>query len=201
MAGMQERKGLKMAREMVRQGGRSARIQKEVHTATRALLEAVGRAALTVPMIADRAGVTPSTIYRRWGDLNQLLADVAVERLRPIADPDDTGSTAGDLENFVVGYADEMSSKVGRAVLRDILAESEGDLAAVKCCQFTYDHLGMIADRAAQRGEPPLDVPGIIDEVVAPIIYHVLFRDRQVNPDYCRALLAHLPQQASRAAA
>lgn len=190
-----------MAREMIRQGGRSARIQKEVQAATRALLEEVGRAGLTVPMIADRAGVTPSTIYRRWGDLNQLLADVAVERLRPIADPEDTGSTAGDLEAFTVSYADEMSSKVGRAVLRDILAESEGDAATVKCCQFTYDHLSVIADRAAARGEPPLDVPAIVDEVVAPIIYHVLFRDRDVTPEYCRELLARLPAGRGRAAA
>lgn len=189
-----------MAREMVRQGGRSARIQSEVHAATRTLLEAVGRADLTVPMIAEQAGVTPSTIYRRWGDLNQLLADVAVERLRPIADPDDTGSTAGDLAAFIVQYADEMSSKVGRAVLRDILAESEGDIAAVKCCRFTYDHLSIIAARAARRGEPPLDIGAIVDQTVAPIVYHVLFSDRAVTADYCRELLARLPLEARAAA-
>ena len=190
-----------MAREMIRQGGRSARIQNEVQAAVRALLEEVGRAALTVPMIADRAGVTPSTIYRRWGDLNQLLADVAVEKLRPIADPEDTGSTAGDLEAYIVGYADEMSSKVGRAVLRDILAESDGEVAAVKCCRYTYDHLAVIAARATRRGEPPIDVPGIVDQVVAPIIYHVLFSDRDVNAGYCRELLARLPLNRGRAAA
>ena len=79
-----------MAREMVRQGGRSARIQEAVHPATQALLNEVGRGEINVPMIAERAGVTPSTVYRRWGDLAQLLADTAAERLRPIADPDDT---------------------------------------------------------------------------------------------------------------
>ena len=182
-----------MPKEMVRQGGRSARIQKEVHAATRALLEQMDRAALTVPMIADRAGVTPSTIYRRWGDLGQLLADVAVERLRPISDPDNTGSTAGDLEAFILQYAEEMSSKVGRALLRDVLAESETDAAAVKCCQFTYQHLEAIAARSAARGEIPIDVPDTVDAVVTPIVYHILFRDRDVTPDYCRSLLARLP--------
>jgi len=190
-----------MAREMIRQGGRSARIQKEVHAATRALLEEVGRGALTVPMIAERAGVTPSTVYRRWGDLGQLLADVAVERLRPIADPDDTGSTAGDLEAYVLEYAEEMSSKVGRAVLRDVLAEAADDVAAVKCCRFTYGHLGVIAARAAARGETPPNVPEIIDTVISPIVYHILFRDRDVTPEYCRELLAKLPPPERRAAA
>src|ERR1700754_4261677 len=90
-----------MAREMIRQGGRSARIQEAVHGATQALLDEAGRSAINVPMIAERAGVTPSTIYRRWGDLAQLLADTAAERLRPVTDPDDTGSLAGDLSAFV----------------------------------------------------------------------------------------------------
>jgi len=190
-----------MAREMVRQGGRSARIQKEVHATVRALLEKLDRSALTVPMIAEQAGVTPSTIYRRWGDLGQLLADVAVERLRPIADPDDTGATASDLDAFIVQYAEEMSSKVGRAVLRDILIESDGDSAAYKCCQFTYDHLTVIAGRAAGRGEAPFEVAEIIDHVVSPIVYHILFRDRDVTPAYCRELLAHIPFDTSRIAA
>lgn len=39
-----------------------------------------GREGLTVPAIAERAGVTPSTIYRRWGNLRELLSDVAVQR-------------------------------------------------------------------------------------------------------------------------
>ena len=66
-----------MAREMIRQGGRSARIQEAVHRATQALLKEVGRGEINVPMIAERAGVTPSTVYRRWGDLTQFLADSA----------------------------------------------------------------------------------------------------------------------------
>ena len=142
-----------MARELVRQGGRSARIQEAVYLATQALLKEVGRSEINVPMIAERAGVTPSTVYRRWGDLAQLLADAAAERLRPVADPDDTGSLAGDLRAFVVQYAEEMSSPVGRALLRDVLAEKESDFAAARCCAYTTDHLQTLNRRALKRGE------------------------------------------------
>ncbi|MDR3373422.1 MAG: TetR/AcrR family transcriptional regulator [Ancalomicrobiaceae bacterium] len=190
-----------MAREMIRHGGRSARIQNEVHAATRALLEVTDRSELTVPMIAERAGVPPSTIYRRWGDLSQLLADVAVERLRPIADPDDTGATMGDLEAFVVQYAEEMSSAVGRRLLRDVLADAENETSATKCCRFTYDHLEVIAGRAVARGEPGIDIGLVIDRVIAPIVYHILFRDRDVEPDYCRQLLATVEVGGLRTAA
>ena len=58
---------------IARPGGRSARVQAAVHGATSALIAEHGRAAVTVPMIAARAGVTPSTIYRRWGELADLL--------------------------------------------------------------------------------------------------------------------------------
>ncbi|NWE73817.1 helix-turn-helix transcriptional regulator, partial [Pseudomonas gingeri] len=64
-------------KESIRPGGRSARVQESIHAAVRALLEEQDRSTLTVPQIAARAGVTPSTIYRRWGDLSELLADVA----------------------------------------------------------------------------------------------------------------------------
>ena len=70
-------------KENRRTGGRSARVQESIHAAVRALLEERDRADLTVPQIAARAGVTPSTIYRRWGDLSALLADVALERMLP----------------------------------------------------------------------------------------------------------------------
>ena len=178
-----------MAREMVRQGGRSARIQEAVHRATQALLSEVGRGEINVPMIAERAGVTPSTVYRRWGDLTQLLADTAAERLRPVADPDDTGSLAGDLRAFVLQYAEEMGSAVGQALLRDVLAETESDVAAVRCCAYTTQHLQTLNSRALARGEPSFPVDEALDVLIAPIIYRILFSNGETSADYVQGLL------------
>ncbi|MDX3927413.1 MAG: TetR/AcrR family transcriptional regulator C-terminal ligand-binding domain-containing protein [Shinella sp.] len=177
-----------MPREMLRQGGRSARIQAEVHSTVQELLKSVDRSEITVPMIAEKAGVTPSTIYRRWGDLSELLADVAVSRMRPIADPEDTGAMASDLEAFIVQYAEEMSSRVGRAMLLDIVGSLAGG-AAAQCCQYTYHHLETLRERALARGEVPFDLDEAVDRVVAPIVYHILFGDRDPSPDYCRSLV------------
>ena len=70
-----------------RPGGRSARIQATVYQTVKGLLETMPREELSFPLIAAQAGVTPSTLYRRWGDIQQLLADVAVEIIRPTAPP------------------------------------------------------------------------------------------------------------------
>ena len=180
-------------KERIRAGGRSARIQSAVHEAVKRLSAAVDRDALTVPQIAAEAGVTPSTIYRRWGDLPALLADVAVERLRPVSDPEDTGAVATDLRAFIEQYAEEMSSPVGQAMMRDVLAPS-GESFPGLCCTFTRGHLETIAARAKARGEEAFDIEEVIDQVVAPIVYHILFGDRAVTPAYCRQLLARLRQ-------
>ncbi|SHK06844.1 transcriptional regulator, TetR family [Bradyrhizobium lablabi] len=189
-------------KERVRVGGRSARIQSAVHDAVRRLSAETDRDELTVPQIAAEAGVTPSTIYRRWGDLAALLADVAVERLRPIADPEDTGAVTSDLRAFIEQFMEEMSSPVGRALVRDVFSPP-GETYPVQCGGFTREHLTTIVSRAKARGEAAFDIDEVIDHVVAPIIYHILYGDRELTLDYCHALLDRvqsMPAETARPA-
>lgn len=174
-------------KESLRPGGRSARVQAAVHAAVRALIAESGRAELTLPAIAARAGVTPSTLYRRWGTLQDLLADVAVERLRPEGEPADTGTTRGDLDAWLEQFADEMDSELGRAMTRDVLACSAA--MAPRCGDFTRRQIAIIAARAAARGEPSLDVDAVMDFVVAPVVYRILFDTTSVDAASRRALL------------
>jgi AcrR family transcriptional regulator len=185
----------------IRIGGRSARIQSAVHQAVKKLgaktdSNKTCRDELTVQQIAAEAGVTPSTIYRRWGDLPSLLADVAVERLRPISDPEDTGAVASDLRLFVEQFMEEMSSEVGRALIRDVFAA--GETPADQCAHFTHGHLTTIAQRAKARGETAFDVSEVVDHVVAPIIYHILFGTKQPSLDYCHSLLSRIKSLAPK---
>jgi AcrR family transcriptional regulator len=173
-----------------------------VHEAVRRLSAETHRDQLTVPQIAAEAGVTPSTIYRRWGDLAALLADVAVQRLRPIADPEDTGAVASDLRLFIEQFMEEMSSPVGRALIRDVFSPS-GETYPVQCGGFTREHLTTIISRAKARGEAAFDIDEVIDHVVAPIIYHILYGDRELTLGYCHSLLDRvrsLPAERARPA-
>jgi len=164
-----------------------------VHAAVQGLQQDVGRAALTVPLIATRAGVTPSTIYRRWGDLADLLADVAVERMRPDMEPPDTGTLAGDLEAWSLQYLDEMTSDVGRAMVRDVLAGSappDGQPVPCRCFEFTASQVDTILARARERGEAGLPTTdAVMDGVVAPIIYRLLFAPEPPDAAWLQARL------------
>lgn len=169
-----------------RPGGRSARVQASVHAAARGLLARSDRAAVTIPMIAAAAGVTPSTIYRRWGDLQEVWADLALQRLRPDGEPADTGDGRRDLQAWVEQYADEMSSEPGRELLRDVLAAQKG---AGQCCTFTKQQIEVIAGRARARGEAFPELGVVMDRVIAPIVYRILF-DEPADSDHIRSLIA-----------
>ena len=185
---------MSVAKTIPRPGGRSARVQAAVHAATSELIAEHGRAALTVPLIAARAGVTPSTIYRRWGDLAELLADVAVERLRPDGEPADTGSLAGDLLAWAEQYADEMSSEVGLLMMRDVVAAAGGVDAsglplACPCVAFTSGQIAAIVERGAARGEAVPQVEVVMDTVVSPVVYRALFGPAIVSRERVRGLV------------
>ncbi|MEV0523387.1 TetR/AcrR family transcriptional regulator [Streptomyces sp. NPDC050439] len=174
---------------MVRPGGRSARVQESVHAAVRELQAELGREALTVPLVAARAGVTPSTVYRRWGDLQELLSDVAVEHLRPEALPADLGALRADLGAWAEQFLDEMASPPGRAYIRDALLGDPDGSNAGQCSAYAAEQISVVLARAAERGEAAPDTEWVMDQVVAPMMYRILFRPSQLDAVYARALV------------
>ncbi|MGE8146592.1 TetR/AcrR family transcriptional regulator [Pseudomonas frederiksbergensis] len=156
-------------KEGLRPGGRSARVQESIHSAVRALLEEQERSTVTVPQIAARAGVTPSTIYRRWGDLSVLLADVALARMRPDSEPANTGSLRGDLRAWGEQYLDEMSSELGRNLLRDVQCSPTPGF----CAAIIGGQLQTILDRYPDQPLPSVD--RLINLISAPTVFRVLF--------------------------
>lgn len=165
---------------VVRPGGRSARIQNAVHQAVRDLEQLLPRDELTLPRIAEHAGVTPSTLYRRWGNLTELLADVNLERMREDAPPADTGSLAGDLLAWSEQYYEEMRSQPGQVMLRDVVASSDGDRRR-SCCNLTREQMNAMLQRAQRRGEATPAVETLMERLVAPLVYYLLYDDQRVD--------------------
>ena len=158
-------------KEGLRPGGRSARVQESIHSAVRELLEEQERSTLTVPQIATRAGVTPSTIYRRWGDLSALLADVALERMRPDSEPAATGSLRGDLRAWAEQYLDEMSSEPGRNMMRDVQCSSTPGY----CVNILSGQLQIILDRHRHSETALPSIDRLLNMLVAPTVFRILF--------------------------
>jgi AcrR family transcriptional regulator len=173
-----------------RPGGRSARIQEAVHTATKELLAATNRDDLTIPAIAARAGVNPTTVYRRWGDLPALLSDVAADRFRQTEPPAETGSLEGDLAAWAEQFLEEMASGPGRSYVADVLAgDATGDNAGI-CARYAAESVATIVQRFPAVPTPATDE--VLDHVVAPILYRILFTRDRPTAAYAAGLVSRL---------
>jgi AcrR family transcriptional regulator len=172
-------------KEGLRPGGRSARVQESIHSAVRELLEEQERSTLTVPQIAVRAGVTPSTIYRRWGDLSALLADVALERMRPDSEPAATGSLRGDLQAWAEQYLDEMSSEPGRNMMRDVQRSTTPGY----CASILSGQLQIILDRHRHNEAALPSVDHLLNMVVAPTVFRILFAAEPLEVEQLHTLI------------
>src|SRR5262245_8153273 len=105
-----------------RPGGRSARVRAAVLAAASELLLEKGPHGVTMPEVAQRAGVAVTSLYRRWGDVASLLMDVSVERLTTERPLPDTGSIAGDLRTWAKSIAAGLRTDEGSVFFRVLVA-------------------------------------------------------------------------------
>ncbi|OON42121.1 TetR family transcriptional regulator [Izhakiella australiensis] len=182
----------KKSRPGPRPGGRSALVQAAVHRAVREIQAEGDEAQLTFPAIAVRAGVTPSTLYRRWGTLPELLSDVMVENLRPDKAPEDLGCFRADLSAWIEQYIEEISSVPGRNMLRTVLCADKTQ-NNVQCATYTLQQIEMLRSRALARGEKVPSADTVLDRLVAPLVYRLLFSAETPGPQHIARLVDAMP--------
>ena len=100
----------------IQSGPRSATVVSAVSGAVIDQLSAVGYPAMTMESIARIAGVSRTTLYRRWPTKAALLATVVEPRLRSYDDFRPTGHTERDLVLLMQMLRDNAQRPDGRAL-------------------------------------------------------------------------------------
>jgi AcrR family transcriptional regulator len=173
-----------------RPGGRSARVRAAVHRAVEELLGAEGDA-LTLPAVAARAGVHATTLYRRWGSVGELLADVATSRFSGDVVVPDTGSLRGDLERWAADVATDLGDPDVLALMRAAIGAG-GEQGACACRGDREDQLAAMIERERARGNAVPTVERAADALLAPLYYRAVFTERAGTPEWARGLVDHL---------
>lgn len=153
-----------------RTGGRSAAVIHNVRTAVEELVEEKGQDRVTVPMIAERAGVNPTSIYRRWGDLPTLINDIATYQLDPSRPLPEKGDLRSDLTEWTRELVEHYRNPVNAALLRGG-ASAAGERQS-NCLRNRRIEANVLLERHPDSGVTADD---ILDVVVAPVIYRVIF--------------------------
>ncbi len=121
------------------------------------LLAEAGYARLTLGAVAERAGVSTATVYRRWPTKRELILAVAGQIADAEAQDADTGSLNGDLRGLFAQKRRLFAGKVGAALVA-LIGESahDPDLAAAvrqSILDPTRDHLSAILSRDSERAQ------------------------------------------------
>ena len=171
-----------------RPGGRSSRIRAAVLAATAEVLDEVGFERIELPAVARRAGVHPTTIYRRWHTKVRLVGEALLERSQTLSPTPDTGSLAGDLRSLLSDGAILIRTPAVAALFQVLVAGPTDAAAefAVARDRFWTAHIAeasTIVKRAVARSELPAetDPAALIDLVLAPVLLRLLLMGQELE--------------------
>lgn len=174
-----------------RPGGRSARVRAAVHRAVEELLAENPAEALTIPVIAARAAVHPTTVYRRWGSRGELLSAVAASRFSGDIVVPDTGTLRGDLERWVTDVATDLADPDVLALMRAAVGAARPGGGSA-CVADRHAQLAAMLERERSRGGVSPGVERAADALLGPLYYRAVFTDHPAEPGWARDLVSAL---------
>ncbi|MET0910124.1 MAG: TetR/AcrR family transcriptional regulator [Ilumatobacteraceae bacterium] len=175
---------------------RSKELDASILTATLELAAEVGINGMSMDDLAQRAGVSKASIYRRWPSKELLVIDALRSAMGPL-DTVDTGDVGADLRAILGDLVARFSSKDRmRDVLPHLIEVATHDPALrVELDAYTQLRrvpMRTILERGVARGEisPDVDLDTLIDALLGPIIYRRLLTGGTIDTAFIERLLA-----------
>lgn len=166
---------------------RDARFDQAILEAGAGLIGAHGIGGFSVDAVAEAAGCSKATIYRRWSTKEALLLDVW-RGLASSAETPDTGSLRDDLLAYVGGLASAIHSGPLAKVLPQMMAVAMVDEAfATEYRAFRRERrrpFREIVAHGVARGELPADTDpdSLHDLLIGPVYSRTIFDGRPFSP-------------------
>jgi len=164
----------------LRPGGRTARTRAAVLDATLDELASRGWDQVSVETIAARAGVHKTTVYRRWGGKDQLVAEALEAEADSRVQVPDSGDIGQDLRALARAVLAILTSRDGAATVRALVAGAQGSPEVGRVVRRFWAtrlaQVGPIAERAVSRGQlpPGTDPDNLMRYLAAPLFHRLL---------------------------
>ncbi|GAA4078792.1 TetR-like C-terminal domain-containing protein [Actinomadura miaoliensis] len=164
----------------VRPGGRTARVRATVLRAAGDALAEQGFDHLDLAEIARRAGVGKTTVYRRWGSVAGLVADLLTDMAEQSLPRARTGSVAEDLRANARLVQRTLTDPRQGALFKAVIAAAVCDARTAEALHRFYDtriaEWAPCVEEAVERGELPegTDAREVVRAVSAPLYYRLL---------------------------
>ncbi|ANP52415.1 TetR/AcrR family transcriptional regulator [Streptomyces griseochromogenes] len=164
----------------VRPGGRTARVRAAVLQVAGDTLAEQGFAHLDLADIARRAEVGKTTVYRRWGTVTGLVADLLTDMAEQSLPRTETGSLLGDLKANARLVQRTLADPRQGALFKAVIAAATCEAKTAEALHHFYDirvkEWAPCVQQAIDRGEVPdgTDTHEVIRAVSAPLYYRLL---------------------------
>lgn len=175
---------------------RSKELDTSILAATLELASEVGINGMSMDDVAQRAGVSKASIYRRWPSKELLVIDALRSAMGPL-DTVDTGDVGADLRAILGDLVQRFSAKERMNDILPHLIEVSTHDAALRAELDAYTQLRRVPLRASlERGiargeiEPDADLDTMIDALLGPIIYRRLLTGATIDDAFIEALMA-----------
>ncbi|WP_329588685.1 TetR/AcrR family transcriptional regulator [Streptomyces sp. NBC_01362] len=187
-----------------RPGGRTARTRAAVRDAVLTGLVEHGYPGLTIDYVAEHSGVHKTTLYRRWGNLEGLLADALDLAGEDSWTPPDTGSLQGDLRALAHMTAASFDDPAAAAAPTAFIAAAFHSERAAEALNAFYAvrfaRCEVMVARAVSRHELDrcTDAGALVRAVVSPLFFR-LFITREPMEEMLADRAADAALAAARA--
>jgi AcrR family transcriptional regulator len=175
---------------------RSKELDASILTATLELASEVGINGMSMDELAQRAGVSKASIYRRWPSKELLVIDALRSAMGPL-DTVDTGDVGADLRAILGDLVARFSSKERMNDVLPHLIEVATHDPALRDELEAYTQLRRVPLRASlERGiargqiSPEADLDTMIDALLGPIIYRRLLTGGTIDNGFIEGLMA-----------
>jgi AcrR family transcriptional regulator len=173
-----------------RPGGRTEKNRQAVAAAALELL-GQGYTEMNSAVVARQAGVSVSTIYRRWPERSDLVREALTLHSRSLKVPD-TGAFETDIQTLARSLSRFFSNPTEIAMSATMASYDDPGFAELQI-EHAEEHLVGLSlpfERAIESGElsHEIDIPTLLDMLIGPMIMRTVVMRQRLTASYVRKL-------------
>ncbi len=183
---------------------RNNEVDAKIEKAASALLAETGYSGFSIERLAQNAGVSKASIYRRWNSKGELLLGLYVHDIvEPVPSP--PGDDVFDaLEEYLQLSVMRLTSQSWKNALRTIVAEAQTDpkLAELLRLRLVFPRrqaARSVLERGMADGQisDRIDMEMALDLLFGPLWYRLLFEHLEFDRAFVSALITELRRYLS----